>query len=739
MSNEKRSHFGVLLSSIEESCQSEVWKGIQAFAEKYDITVTAYLATFQQQTGRVEEHYEVVYDAIKANQSLDGLVVLSGFIADDIGTKALLEFMNDYQNVPKVSVAMTIKNTPSLLADNESGTYKVVSHIIKHHDKRRVAFVKGPDAHQEAEARLAGYKRALEDNGISYDKSLVFPGHFSEEDGEDAVNLLIKNGVSFDSVVAADDDTAIGVINQLEKLKISVPGDISVGGFDDAKMAEVITPSLTTVRQPFFELGFSSMEQLFKQVNGENFEMLTEISPVLVSRQSCGCVDSMEHVTNCYPSVVGSAEMLVADVYSTALNLFDGMNDNKLIERWVESLCSSVTARVFDVDMFLKSFDGCLIHYKQFGKDLSIWRDLLSVLLAGVEKLYVDDRARFNAVGQAIYQASWLINRAQERDRLFEYSEKSETDWEIRGISQDIVTSFDFDELQSKVGVAVEELDLGAVIVYLYDKEIDIKKWKTPKKMTGVIGFDGHDKVIFHRGNVDVNFSTIYEAGTFDITEKRRTLFFMPLFFGKKQIGVMLFEYQPEMPIDMYESLRISISTALKGASLIQDVKNISITDELTGLYNRRGFLTLSYSRLKHFRRSHMTSAVFFIDMDGLKHINDVYGHAHGDKAIAACAKVLRQSLRDEDIIGRMGGDEFTIFAARVDETHVNMITSRFRTAFKKLNEKSTQPYEINASIGAALITDFTEKAFSEILSQADRLLYEEKEEKRARGIGRID
>jgi diguanylate cyclase (GGDEF)-like protein len=113
-----------------------------------------------------------------------------------------------------------------------------------------------------------------------------------------------------------------------------------------------------------------------------------------------------------------------------------------------------------------------------------------------------------------------------------------------------------------------------------------------------------------------------------------------------------------------YETLRISISAAIKGSQLLSKIRELSVTDELTGLYNRRGFFQLALSRLNFLSRSaDDTLLLLMFDLDGLKQINDTYGHSEGDTALKSFADILKQTLRQDDIIGRIGGDEFIVFS----------------------------------------------------------------------------
>jgi len=215
-------------------------------------------------------------------------------------------------------------------------------------------------------------------------------------------------------------------------------------------------------------------------------------------------------------------------------------------------------------------------------------------------------------------------------------------------------------------------------------------------------------------------------------------LFYIQLFFKDEEAGVMLLSYNPSIPIETYETLRVSISTAIKGSELLSKIQALSITDELTGLYNRRGFFQFSYARLPALsRETSRMPFVMFLDMDGLKNINDTYGHSEGDVAIAAFAKVLKDALREEDIIGRIGGDEFVVFSSVKSKEDGNHVEKRIRTKLNEYNRKKLHPYSVQGSIGSIVLDESTKEYFEAAMLRADNVLYDEKMKKKKKGLSR--
>src|SRR5215471_9810632 len=123
--------------------------------------------------------------------------------------------------------------------------------------------------------------------------------------------------------------------------------------------------------------------------------------------------------------------------------------------------------------------------------------------------------------------------------------------------------------------------------------------------------------------------------------------------------------------------LRRALLCATKQYMLQTELSNLALKDELTGLYNRRGFLALADRQLKLARRSGRSLLLFFIDVDGLKEINDVFGHAEGDAALKCAAEALETTFRDSDVIARFGGDEFAVLAIEASDQNEATIRER--------------------------------------------------------------
>lgn len=166
-----------------------------------------------------------------------------------------------------------------------------------------------------------------------------------------------------------------------------------------------------------------------------------------------------------------------------------------------------------------------------------------------------------------------------------------------------------------------------------------------------------------------------------------------------------------------------------------EELRQLSLTDELTGLYNRRGFLALAEHQLKLAlnKRFEKKLLVIYVDLDGLKQINDRFGHDEGSRAIVKTAEILKQSFRHSDLIARLGGDEFVVLAIEANEENTEMIVSRIRENIKNYNRLKNHAYELQFSFGVARFESETEFRIENLLKRADEAMYHQKKGKQTR------
>ncbi len=174
------------------------------------------------------------------------------------------------------------------------------------------------------------------------------------------------------------------------------------------------------------------------------------------------------------------------------------------------------------------------------------------------------------------------------------------------------------------------------------------------------------------------------------------------------------------------ELLMRAVRCAAKQYMLQAELGNLALTDELTGLYNRRGFMALAERQLKIGRRSGRGMLLFVMDVDRLKQINDSFGHFEGDRALKRTAEVLEETFRDSDVLARLGGDEFAVLAVEASGHSEATIKTRLFECLKAISAEPSR-YEISLSVGLARFDPCSRTSIGELLAKADQSMYEQK------------
>ncbi|MCH9626313.1 MAG: hypothetical protein S4CHLAM123_15090 [Chlamydiales bacterium] len=194
---------------------------------------------------------------------------------------------------------------------------------------------------------------------------------------------------------------------------------------------------------------------------------------------------------------------------------------------------------------------------------------------------------------------------------------------------------------------------------------------------------------------------------------------------GKELVRLGAQEY---LSIDeLNKNLLPRMHYAIERQKLHEELKALSFTDVLTGLYNRRGFIEFLKQHLSLSKRIKKGFYLFVMDLDFLKKINDSYGHIEGDHALVRVADCLRSCFRQHDVIGRIGGDEFAVIALSSSWESGELLKQNIHKQLKRLNTEKKGRYALSLSIGKVFFDGFKEASIEELLDFADQELYKEK------------
>ena len=212
-----------------------------------------------------------------------------------------------------------------------------------------------------------------------------------------------------------------------------------------------------------------------------------------------------------------------------------------------------------------------------------------------------------------------------------------------------------------------------------------------------------------------------------------------PLKVEERMIGAMAVQSYTEgihfnqENLNLLEFVSTQVAQVIERKRMEQEIRNLSLTDDLTGLYNRRGFTLLAEQEVKLARREKRDMLLMFGDVDSLKTINDSHGHAQGDLALQEVSTALKETFREADILARIGGDEFVVLAVDASMERADVLTNRIQVALKRHKQQSDRPYQLSLSLGIANYDPEAPCSLSELIAQADGRMYRQKQARKGK------
>lgn len=261
MVTKKTNSIGLILPDISNLYFSELAKVIEQKAYEH-----GYHVIYGNTSDSMEHTFE--YFNFFHNRGVDGIIVIYSNHFDDNDQKKLREMIQT-MDIPVTILDryLQTKDTPSIFVNHRKGGYLATKHLIEL-GHTRIGCITGPEFTMSSKERLAGYKEALKAANIPFHKSFIYHGDFQVQSGRDALAYLLKEKVS--AVFSFNDMMAIGLYRECKVQSISIPQQLSIVGYDDILLAEILDPPLTTVFQPIYELGEAAVNCMINRIHHES-------------------------------------------------------------------------------------------------------------------------------------------------------------------------------------------------------------------------------------------------------------------------------------------------------------------------------------------------------------------------------------------------------------------------------------------------------------------------------------
>jgi len=771
-------NIGLMISHLEDDFASAVCRGAIIGAKEIDanlfIIPGRYIDGVYADKKRTE--YEYQYNTLFSYafpEDIDVLLVLAGTIGNSLSSERKKDFLAQFNGIPVITIASEVEGYASVCFDNKSGIRECIEHLINDHNCRNIGFVSGPKTNEDAAERLGVYIDVLKEAGIPYDEDKVAYGRFSPY-SYSVVSELLDRCPGLEAIAFANDAMASGAYEVFEERGLEIGKNIFITGFDDSPIAANLIPPLTTVKADASELGYDAVMGCLEYSRTGKLNS-KKVRSAMVKRKSCGCrADNSADFS--YKDVfvfnycwcrsdmqtVNAVSKYLFDSYSSTSQTSDAkplFEDflKKVFEVLNSDNHGGITLTQNAIEAIPEMFENLLtpeiMTFTSHDKLCSVIDYLNQRFAAGLEN--PDDKKRLASVFISLYQ---IMMRAVVNYNNNRVDEVEFLTWQSNSITKDMLLFDSYDDKgYGSVTDKLMRLNMASSYIYIFPETLSNRKdekWLPPSK---VLLKSYHNKDIAEIVPLEEQEISIRHLfnNKYIPDDRRVTMILSAIFLNVDHYGLFLCELEYEY-FYYISSLSAQLCAAMKILRLIQDKENIrqeleqtllqikernllldtiSKIDELTSVYNRRGFFTQANSIICSPINEGRDALIVFADLDSLKIINDRFSHEDGDFAIKNAAKILRDSFRSSDIIGRIGGDEFSVLAMvenATSEEVIEIVKARVAAATNAFNASHDKPYVVHMSVGMYAFKCGHDVELSKILAQADNVLYDQKKNKKS-------
>ncbi len=640
----KRPTIGLMIGYFDRLHEDEIWQGINEVASEADVNLITFIGRHLQSPHGFDSQANIVY-ALPDPHNVDGLLITTTIISTFINDAEIRAFLQQYQHIPVVNIGRThIPGTTSVYTGTKSGVNTLLDHLFAVHQYQRVAFIGGPTTAASARSRYNAYTEKLKENGILLDETLVVAGDYSLESGREAITTLIdERGATFDALFAANDDMALGAMETLQARGIRVPDEIAVVGVDDKHYARIANPPLTSIGIDFVAQGRQAARLLLRKIAGESVaDEFNLPATSLIIRQSCGCFEAPATLA------IPADRPAKADRAAQLSTLKKQQIRDSISAEQIEQIWDAFWHDDGPNEKhFLVTLRRLLQDTVAAEQPPSDWHQLIMRMR---RVLYFNESDQQLSVENLWQQAHVLISATARQalaHRHWQTTIKMQT---LQEIAQRLITTFDLDEFAAVIQSELPRLDIQGCFVVLFEPDTTVTA-----RMVAAYTTDGQtirpaDRLTFPTRDL--------VPPELIVGDERQNLVVEPLYFQNEQLGFVIFQAATTVSGAIFEALRSYISSALKGALLLQQT-----TMKASELEDQVEVRTAELMRERNTLRTLVDSIPDQICLKDREHrfvlVNEALALAFGEDVIGKTDREVALSLNHE----AMYQEEARIFA----------------------------------------------------------------------------
>ncbi len=765
----KRNTIAIMIGDTQSDYSEELLRGFYTCAREENVNIIFMMGPQMPPycmdiltcgiEGDYNYQFDTIYDYAHFIQP-NALIITYGSLSTFHNTQDKQKFLDAYADIPYLLLEdkPDSNDAPYLIADNYNGMYTCIEHLIRDHGYTKIAFLSGPKNNRDACERLNAYLAVMRKYQITITDTMIAYGDYTEQVSEQ-VEYLLDNNPDLEAIACSNDSMAKACYSVCGARDLIVGSDIAVTGFDDVEPARTMEPPLTSISHNIFNFSYTALKHAIALCNGQRPD--SRRMPVTFRRRcSCGC--GMIHPSGQQENHAKDIDTMLAqcilDISDDLLSDIPYKKDRDRLGKLISSFFNYIYMTVFKGHRSSFHMSYLLGILKQFTSYPHVSSGLVLEHFANLLRLMTlkseNDDAR-KILTSILTTTQQYIHTADVLKLEQEIMDSTRKAWFVPSFTRDLTTltsDSDLNHTMTHIMKRLQMMKVNSAYFYLFETPVfhEIHSPVSyPNQMFLTAYFTETEMIYYdapHRPRVtsDCGCSTLISQS------HPACLTSFILFSGEKQYGLMLCEVeQSDISFLQICSMQLGSLLHLQALNLLEqeyqlELKNslkviqeqnhilsfISEYDEMSRLLNRRGFMERALQACR--QNVGKQAYLIFCDLDHLKEINDSFGHAAGDFAIRAAADRLRDTLPDNAITARIGGDEFISLILSSQTDFSQQIIRALKNAGNTFNASSGKPFYVELSIGIFGFSCNPHVDLNDIIQQSDKLLYEAKLNRRS-------
>lgn len=747
----ERITIGVLVGGIMDYFTIGICRGVAQMARTFDVDVVVLPGKYvnRDMSGDKELTYEYQFNTIfqyaKIPQ-IQGIIVAEGSIGCFSNEEAMREMLSQYEGIPSVLIASRQEGYTTVNFDNRIGIHEGLRYLIEQANCKKIGMIGGPLSNSDARERKEVFQETLAEYGLPFEEKQYVNGNYERRCYQQAGKLLDDNP-DLDGIFCVNDDTALGLYEEMKRRGL-VPGrDISVLGFDDTRLAARATPPLSSVKADPMELGNVALKMLLNKIEGRsvcNMEL-----PTHFVRRGSIAQGRQEIVTE----EAGKASELVDAYFGDIYYRYRDGEQADVIYRLKDSFTRLVdlleeaaegeellSNQVFRIEMAVDEYIASgAITYADMGVLIPNFQKIFHDVESSVSK--IEKRCELKQLFANIYcKMLQAMDNRWGADMEYKIKEDHQTKLFVR---ETLLFEKGNDLSYTMMIGRLQWLGVRNAMVYIFPEIISHlarESFEIPEHLYLKAYLKDGVVISIPKLRQKVSRNMLFRNSVVD-PDRRFFEVMLPLYSNENLYGVVIMDLTDKV-FENGEFLVNQMSSAAKMIDLLKTnekvqqkleeslavlkenniaLDNLSRIDAMTGILNRRGFMDAAQKMINEKKG---TVYVIYVDMNNLKIINDRYGHEEGDYSLKLIADVLWKTVEGRGIAGRIGGDEFACALIYEKEDEGESVLQEIYHQFYLHNQSSDKPYNVTVSAGACKVDEESGLTLQHALTQADERLY---------------